>query len=118
MELTRRTLLKVGGLMILGLSAKPGWEILSAIDRPEPLPASGPFANKKWAMAVDLKRCWSIEGCKDCIDACHRIHNVPDLGTLKEEVKWIWTAPYEEVFPEHEFELAEEKDQHRPVIVL
>ena len=118
MELTRRTLLKVGGLTLLGLCAKPGWEILSAIDRPEPLPASGPFANKKWAMAVDLKRCWAKEECRDCIDVCHRIHNVPDMGSLKEEIKWLWLVPYEKVFPEHEFEVTEEDYQHKPVLLL
>jgi Fe-S-cluster-containing dehydrogenase component len=118
MEVTRRTLLKVGGLTLLGLVAKPGWEIISALDQPEPSPASGALADKKWAMAVDMKKCWLEEKCRDCIDACHRIHNVPDMGSLKEEIKWAWTAPYKEVFPEHEFEVTEEDYQHKPVLLL
>ncbi len=118
MEITRRTLLKVAGLTLLGLSAKPGWEIISALDRPEPSPASGPLADKKWAMAVDLKRCWLRKECRDCIDVCHRIHNVPDMGSLKEEIKWAWLVPYKEVFPEHEFEVTEEDYQNKPVLLL
>jgi Fe-S-cluster-containing dehydrogenase component len=118
MEVTRRTLLKVAGLTLLGLTAKPGWEILSALDQPEPSPASGALANKKWAMAVDLKKCWMKEKCRDCIDVCHRIHNVPDMGSLKEEIKWAWTVPYKEVFPEHEFEVTEEDYEYKPVFLL
>ncbi len=33
--------------------------------------------------------------------ACHRVHNVPDIGNTKSEIKWIWPAPFENVFPEH-----------------
>ena len=54
------------------------------------------------------------EGCRDCIDACHRVHNVPDFGNTKEEIKWLWTAPYEKVFPEHEFEYTDEASEPNP----
>ncbi len=118
MEFTRRTLLKVAGLTVLGLAAKPGWEILSALDKAEPSPAPGPLANRKWAMVLDLKRCWQKEKCRDCIDVCHRIHNVPDIGSLKEEIKWAWLVSYDKVFPEHEFEVTEEEYQHKPVLLL
>jgi molybdopterin-containing oxidoreductase family iron-sulfur binding subunit len=118
MEFTRRTFLKIGGLTLLGLSAKPGWQVFSKVEAPEPSPDAETLARKKWGMGIYFRKCWKYEGCTDCIDACHRIHNVPNMGTLKEEIKWIWTMPYEEVFPEHEFELAEEKDQHKPVILL
>ena len=116
MEFDRRTLLKVGGLTLLGLCAKPGWEVFSKINPPEPSPAPGPA--KRWAMAIHLKRCWEKEECRDCINACHRIHNVPDLGNIKEEVKWLWTAPYEKVFPEHEFEFTGDTYRSKPVMLL
>ena len=118
MEFTRRTFLKIGGLTLLGLSAKPGWQVFSKVTAPEPSPDAEALAKNKWGMAITFRKCWKEEGCRDCIDACHRIHNVPDLGTLKEEIKWIWTMPYEEVFPEHEFEVTEEDYQHKPVILL
>jgi molybdopterin-containing oxidoreductase family iron-sulfur binding subunit len=43
---------------------------------------------------------------------------VPDLGTLKEEIKWIWTFPYDRVFPEHEFEYSGEDFRHKPVLLF
>jgi Fe-S-cluster-containing dehydrogenase component len=118
MELDRRGFFKVAGLILLGLSAKPGWQVFSKVGAPEPSPDAEALAKKKWGMAIYLRKCWEEEGCIDCINACHRIHNVPDLGTLKEEIKWIWTMPYEKVFPEHEFELTEEGDQRKPVLLL
>ena len=51
-------------------------------------------------MAIDMKKCWEkgAPGCKDCLVACHTTHNVPDIGTRKEEIKWIWEEKYENVF--------------------
>jgi molybdopterin-containing oxidoreductase family iron-sulfur binding subunit len=118
MEMERRTLLKIAGLILAGFTIKPAIDVLSKVDLPEPLPTPGPFANKRWAMAVDLKKCWSLEGCKDCIDACHRIHNVPDFGHPKEEIKWIFQAPFQTVFPEHEHEFMEEGAPEKPVMLL
>jgi molybdopterin-containing oxidoreductase family iron-sulfur binding subunit len=119
MEFDRRGLLKIAGLTLLGLAAKPGWELFSKVEPQELVPSPETLAKKRWAMAVDLKKCWSIEGCRDCIDACHRIHNVPDLGILKEEIKWIWQDSYEKVFPEHELEYSEEENNRKkPVLLL
>ncbi len=118
MEFDKRGFLKVAGLTLLGLAAKPGWELFSKGSPSEEVPGPEALGGKKWAMAIDLKKCWQSEGCKDCIDICHRVHNVPDLGTLKEEVKWIWTVPYEKVFPEHEFELTGENYRNKPVPLL
>ena len=119
MELDRRTLLKLTGLTLLGFAAKPGWKVFSQIDQPELDPTAESLAKIRWAMAVDLKKCWSApEGCRDCIDACHRIHNVPDMGTMKEEIKWIWTMPYGKVFPEGEMEYVEKNHEDERVMLL
>ena len=56
-------------------------------------------------MAIDLQKCWQLEGCADCIAACHSAHNVPSFPDVKEEVKWIWTVPYEKVFPDQDTQL-------------
>jgi molybdopterin-containing oxidoreductase family iron-sulfur binding subunit len=118
MEFDRRGFLKIAGLTVLGLAAKPGWELVSKFEPVELEPGPETLAKKRWAMAIDLKKCWSTEGCTDCIDVCHRIHNVPDLGTLKEEVKWIWQAPYEKVFPEHELEYSEADYRQKPLLLF
>ena len=99
MNLDRRTFIKLTGLGLLALAAKPAIDLLS---RPEIVRAisAGNASPKRWAMAVDLKACTADKGCRDCIVACHKVHNVPDIGTRKEEIKWIWPAAYHEAFPE------------------
>ena len=119
MELDRRKFLIVGGLTVLGLVAKPGWEVLSEIDKSEPPQGPEQLAKKRWAMAVDVKKCWTREeACVDCINACHRIHNVPSFPYPKEEIKWIWKVPFEKAFPENEPEFMEEGTPEKPIVLL
>ena len=63
----------------------------------ELLPAGG-TPGKRWAMTIDLRAC--SNGCTDCIEACHRIHNVPDIPDGNRRIRWIWTSPFEALFPE------------------
>ncbi len=63
-------------------------------------PVRGATRGKSWAMAIDLAACTEKDGCKDCIEACHRIHNVPSFTDVKRQIRWIWNSPYEELFPE------------------
>lgn len=51
----------------------------------------------RWGMVIDTRKC--RDGCTRCIDACHEVHNVPDFKGTKDEIKWIWKDPYENVFP-------------------
>ena len=118
MELTRRRLFKIAGFTLLGLSVKPALDVFSKVDLPEPSPVAGPSAQKRWAMAVDVKKCWSVEGCRDCIDACHRVHNVPSFPSTKEEIKWIWTVPFGKAFAEHDHDLMEEGEPEKPLVLL
>jgi len=69
-------------------------------------------------MAVNLDACAKKPGCRDCIDACSIVHNVPGLGSPKEEVKWIWKSPYPAVFPEHIHIINREETINLPVMVL
>ena len=57
-------------------------------------------AHKKWAMAVSVFGCANKEECAACIDACRRVHNLPDIPDRRREIKWIWTTPFEALFPE------------------
>ena len=118
MEIDRRGLLKIAGLSLLGLTAGPAWYVVSRAKLTEKSPMPGTFVGKKWGMVIDLKKCWAEDGCRDCIDACHRVHNVPDFGNPKDEIKWIWTVPYGKAFPEHELEFIEEGLKGRPVPVF
>ena len=71
---------------------------------------------KRWAMAVKTVVC--PNGCKECIDACHRVHNVPDFGNPKDEIKWIWDVPFEAACPDQEHDFLKEDLKHLPVVVL
>ncbi len=114
----RRGFLKIAGLGLLGLASGQAWYVVSRAKLPEPSPTPGAFADKRWAMAIDLKKCWVKDGCKDCIDVCHRIHNVPDFGNIKDEIKWIWTVPFERAFPEHESQFFKKGVEEKRVIVF
>jgi molybdopterin-containing oxidoreductase family iron-sulfur binding subunit len=118
MEIDRRGLLKAVGLSLLGLVGGSAWYVISRAKLPEPSPTPKTLVGKKWGMVIDLKKCWGTDGCTNCIDVCHRVHNVPDLGNLKDEIKWIWTVPFGRAFPEHGNEFTEEALKGRPVTVL
>jgi molybdopterin-containing oxidoreductase family iron-sulfur binding subunit len=116
MNRSRRNFLKLTGLSLLGLGAKPAWDALAA--NPSPKFAKGPEAlkGKRWAMVVDMGKC--REECRDCLEACHRVHNVPDFRNSKDEIKWIWKEPLKAVFPEQEHHYLDEPLKEKPVMVL
>ena len=102
----------------MGLIAKPSFDIFSKLKIARASTTAEIPAGKRWAMVVNLKACLANDGCRDCIDACHRIHNVPDFGNPKDEIKWIWEIPYEEAFQEQEHEFIKKDLKDRPAIVL
>lgn len=106
----------MAGLAILGVVIKPAFDLLSRLKLSKA--SAGALIGERWAMVVNLKACLAKDGCRDCIDACHRIHNVPDFGNPKDEIKWIWTVPYDGAFREQEHEFIREGLKDRPVIVL
>ncbi len=116
----RRSFIKIGGFCALGLGALPVARVFAGSNQtkyaanPEALPG------KQWAMVVDMQKCWE-EGepdCTDCILACHQTHNVPDIGSVKEEIKWVWTEPFENTFPEQKHAYLAESVKGKPVLVF
>jgi molybdopterin-containing oxidoreductase family iron-sulfur binding subunit len=102
MTASRRDFLKIAGASALTLAApailRPVWA--QNVTIPGRAPAGGKeiaLTAKRWAMAVDASKC--PPDCTDCIAACHAIHNVPAFGNPKDEIKWIWQAPFAAVFP-------------------
>jgi molybdopterin-containing oxidoreductase family iron-sulfur binding subunit len=55
---------------------------------------------------------------KKVTEACHRAHNVPDLGNPKEEIKWIWKEDYEHSFPGQHHPFFAEKVEHGHFLLL
>lgn len=120
MESSRRNFLKIGGVCALGLGSLP---IVEALGQQKPATF---FANpkalvaKRWAMVVDMKKCWEKgkPGCKDCVLACHTVHNVPDIKEVKEEVKWIWPEQYGHAFAGQENEFVPADVKEKPFLML
>ncbi len=109
MNLDRRTFLKLASLGLLAAAAKPAIDLLA---RPEIARAFG-FENTvpgRLAMAIDLKACTAEAGCRDCMLACHSVHNIPEIETAREEVKWIREATYGQAFSSQETQYAPLKD--------
>jgi molybdopterin-containing oxidoreductase family iron-sulfur binding subunit len=59
-----------------------------------------PPAVPRWGMAIDVQKCRWDEGCSQCIQACVLAHNIPAVPDPAHDVKWIWKASYEAVFPQ------------------
>jgi len=124
METNRRGFIKVAGLAALGLVvAKPVLDLVSRSPVQASTPAGAPatpehLIGKRWGMAVNMKACTVKDGCTACIDACHQVHNVPDIGNIEENIKWIWPQRYEEVFAEAEGEFIDSGMKGVPVLLL
>lgn len=119
MSINRREFLKIAGLGIagLGLSAtnplfRNDTEALQVSPMPEALKA------KKWAMVIDMRKFKTEEDYKRVIEACHTIHNVPNFGNPKDEIKWIWTETYEHAFPGQENPYLPESLKHKLFVLL
>ncbi len=127
MDGSRRDFLKVAGLSALGIGAKP---IGDALAQGGPggkgtvAPREKALSAKRWAMVVNMKKFRESgeEAMQACIDACHKVHNVPEFDNPHDEVKWIWEADIGHAFPaqEHEYlhEFVEGDLEDLPVLVL
>jgi Fe-S-cluster-containing dehydrogenase component len=99
MGVNRRDFLKIAGLSALfGLGGKSAVDLLAPGELEASMESVPLLKGKRWAMVIDVHKL-DDEVMERCIEACHHIHNVPDLGSPKEEVKWIWKEDYEHSFP-------------------
>lgn len=119
MAITRREFLKWGGIVLLGLGAWPTVRGLAA-NRSTYEANPQAYSGQKWGLAITMSTCWPHyqAGCRKCFLACQREHNIPDIDNPKEEIKWIWTEPYERAFPELNQSYLNPRYKGRPFIVL
>lgn len=75
-------------------------------------------AGTRWGLVIDLAKCRQEEVRAACIEACHRRHNVPQIPSAKEEVKWIWSEKYEDVFADQVHLRMADTWKETPVLVL
>jgi Fe-S-cluster-containing dehydrogenase component len=119
-NITRRQFLKTAGLTtIMGLG---GYSLVNAFEQ-------GSFASetevlhrsltaKRWGMVIDVDKLKTEADYQKCIDACHRVHNVPAIDNPKHEIKWIWTETYEHTFPGKENKYLPEHIKHKNFLLL
>jgi len=123
MDSSRRFFLKIAGLSVIGVGAKPITDVLAQGTKPKTEPDPKALAGRRWAMVIDHKKCLNAkEGCKDCVNVCHQVHNVPNFGNTKDEIKWIWQTSFEHAFPGNENpyinEYMKEGLKNLPIMVL
>ncbi|HCC68840.1 MAG TPA: 4Fe-4S ferredoxin [Nitrospiraceae bacterium] len=120
MSISRREFLKIAGASaIFGLGGMAVInEITSDIEASQFLPGPDALIAKRWGMVIDMRKFKTEEDYIKIIEACHSIHNVPDFGNPKDEVKWIWTDTFKHAFPGQEHEYMEEELKQMPFILL
>lgn len=91
------TVLGIGSATVINGLGEKGLEAASQASQYSTDPKG--LKAKRWGFAVDVSKLQTPEDYQKCIDACHDIHNVPDIGNPKDEVKWIWKDTYERTFP-------------------
>ncbi|MEI7671175.1 MAG: 4Fe-4S dicluster domain-containing protein [Deltaproteobacteria bacterium] len=99
---TRREFMKIAGFSAIGLVLPPlpsltGAQAGSLAVAGVSSKVLGALTAKRWAMAIDGGKCPA--GCRDCIDACHLVHNVPTIGNPKDDIRWISIERVDHVFP-------------------
>lgn len=121
MSISRRKFLKITGVStILGLGGVSAVNALwkTGIDESVVMPDPESLKAKRWAMVIDMKKFQKEEEYKRVIDACHSIHNVPDIGNPKDEIKWIWSDTYEHTFPTQENKYLPEEMKDKQFMLL
>ncbi|MDR1777909.1 MAG: 4Fe-4S dicluster domain-containing protein [Desulfovibrio sp.] len=102
MNKSRRSFLKVAGLSVFalssGMAAAPGTAGAQIAPGSYGRGESALHA-KRWAMVIDTRRFAGPEDYKPLIEACHKVHNVPDIPDAQ-NIKWFWLDSYEHTFPD------------------
>jgi molybdopterin-containing oxidoreductase family iron-sulfur binding subunit len=132
MGMDRREFIRISGLAaLLGLGGKGAFELLRPGQVEAALEAEpGALAAKRWAMVVNMQKLDEATAQK-CVEACHRVHNVPNFYDPKDpkdkldpalahryEVKWLWTEHFHNTFPGEELPVMPEKIKHLAFLLL
>src|SRR5210317_2264904 len=110
MEDSRRRFLKIAGIAALGMGTAPVIDAVAASGghgaEPHMRKGSDALTAKQWGIVIDTTKL-DHEKVEHIIEACHSIHNVPDISAEKvgekvakrHEVKWIWETHFHNAFP-------------------
>jgi len=118
MRVDRKTFLRLSGLSLLALAGKKLIGAFAGARQAAPPAPSGALTAGRWAMVVDLEKCRKQQGCDRCIQACHKVHNVPEMPRAAHQIKWIWKEPFDKVFASQQTEYMEAALATQPALVF
>ena len=76
-------------------------------------------SGNRWGMVIDVKKFYDNPAMAEaCVNACHKVHNVPDFPEKKDEIKWIWQTDYNNAFTEHSHYYKDDETKKNKVLVL
>ena len=99
MEMNRRKFLKLGTAAVagLGVAAASSNPAVAAAVNGSYKESAGKKSDVTWGMVIDMKK-MDEATLNKCVEACHKFHNVPNIDSKKDEVKWIWGETFEHLF--------------------
>ncbi|ADU61393.1 MAG: 4Fe-4S dicluster domain-containing protein [Pseudodesulfovibrio sp.] len=100
MKNNRRSFIKLAGIAAAGLALAPKAMASSVGGSPVKADRTALTA-KHWGMVIDTTKLNTKEAIEALGKVCHAIHNVPTIAG-KQEVKWLWPAPYDQTFIDQE----------------
>jgi Fe-S-cluster-containing dehydrogenase component len=118
MKISRKGFLRLSGLSLLAVAGKRTIGALLGEARGDASAQPASRVATRWGMVVDPSKCRKKDGCVDCINACHKTHNVPVINDPLHEVKWIWKEPFENAFPSQGNAYTQETLRETPVMVF
>jgi molybdopterin-containing oxidoreductase family iron-sulfur binding subunit len=116
MIISRKKFLQAAGLSLAAIGSKELADLFAG-----ELVAPGdaePSVSLRWAMAVDLAKCFGQGDCDKCIQACHKSHNVPEIPAQAHDVRWVWKASFDHVFPSQQNEYVLQQFKDNPFLTL
>jgi Fe-S-cluster-containing dehydrogenase component len=119
MKITRKDFLRLTGLSLVALGGKEA--VRAVAGQGETNSAAAVEASAKpvrWGMVIDLQKCRQESGCNACIQACDKAHNIPQFADRAHEVKWIWTEPFQTIFPFEQTDYAKQNYAGTPIPLL
>ncbi len=118
MIISRKKFLQVTGASLLVAAGERLRGSAADAVQDEAAPSAGALTAGRWAMVIDLPNCARDEGCTKCVTACNTAHNIPEIENPAHETKWIWKAPFENVFPSQENEYLSATYKDMPVLAF
>ncbi len=116
--ISRKRFLQMTGISMLLAAGERRLGALAAAFQTGSPASPGALTARRWAMVIDLPKCFQKEGCTKCSEACHAVHNVPQFNDRAHQVKWIWKDPFENVFASQENEFLTVTLKNKPVLAF